>query len=238
MAMLLDLSRRVLCPEVMDDPGLDPERHARALRGLARINAWSGSARILWSAVAPCAPSGAATVLRILDVASGAGDVPMRLWRKARRAGRDVELLGCDLSPMAVAFARQRAAEAGARVEFQRCDVLEESLPEGYDVVTCSLFLHHLEDGQAVELLRRVAAAARRLVLVSDLNRTRAGLAMAWLGTRLLSRSDVVHVDGPRSVKRAFTPAEALGLAERAGLHGATVVRRWPCRWLLRWAHP
>lgn len=238
MAFLLDVSRRVLCPEVMDDPGLDPERHAQALSGLARLNAWSGSARILWGGIAPCLRATPATALRILDVASGAGDVPIRLWRRARRAGWNVEVAGCDLSPTAVAFARQRAADAGAAVEFQRCDALQGNLPEGYDVVTCSLFLHHLDDEQAVELLRRAAAAARRLMLVSDLNRTRAGFALAWLGTRLLSRSDVVHVDGPRSVERAFTAAEALALAQRAGLQGATVGRRWPCRWLLRWARP
>ncbi len=43
MAVLLDVSRRVLCPEMLDDPGLDPQRHAQALRGPARLNAWSGS---------------------------------------------------------------------------------------------------------------------------------------------------------------------------------------------------
>jgi hypothetical protein len=60
-------------------------------------------------------------------------------------------------------------------------------------------------------------------------------MLLACAGTRLLSRSPVVHVDGPRSVAAAFTPAEALDLAQRAGLTGATVVRRWPCRFLLTW---
>lgn len=238
MAFLLDVSRRVLRAEEMDDPGLDPERHAHALRGLARINAWSGSARILWRGLAPLLRASPGAPLRILDVASGAGDVPIRLWQRARRAGLKVEIAGCDVSPTAVAFARQRAADVGAAVEFHVGDVLQGELPAGYDVVTCSLFLHHLEDDEAVGLLRRAAAAARRLVLVNDLSRTRGGFLMAWLGTRLLSRSAVVHVDGPRSVERAFTVAEARDLAQRAGLTGATVARRWPCRWLLRWARP
>jgi hypothetical protein len=99
----------------------------------------------------------------------------------------------------------------------------------------CSLFLHHLDEPQAVELLRRMSESARHLVLVNDLIRGRLGYALAWLGTRLLTRSRVVHVDGPLSVEGAFTRAEALELAERAGLHGATIVRRWPCRFLLTW---
>jgi hypothetical protein len=75
-------------------------------------------------------------------------------------------------------------------------------------------------------------------VLVNDLSRSRTGLFLALVGTRLLSTSDVVRVDGPLSVKAAFTPAEARALAERAGLRGAKVMRRWPCRWLLTWERP
>src|SRR5438128_111546 len=58
-----------------------------------------------------------------------------------------------------------------------------------------------------------------------------------WSGSArsLWSRSEVVHVDGPRSVEGAYTPEEALELAKRAGLRGATVRRSWPCRFLLSW---
>jgi hypothetical protein len=97
------------------------------------------------------------------------------------------------------------------------------------------LFLHHLDEPQAVALLARMAGAARRLVLVNDLNRSRAGYLLAWAGTRLLSTSAVVHTDGPLSVEGAFTIAEATALAEKAGLTGARVEPRWPCRWLLQW---
>src|SRR5918912_1375115 len=84
------LSRRLLRPEVMDQPGLDPRRHAHALRGLARINFWSGSAGILWPDLAALARETAPRPLRVLDVATGGGDVPIRLWRRARRAGLDL----------------------------------------------------------------------------------------------------------------------------------------------------
>ena len=76
---------------------------------------------------------------------------------------------------------------------------------------------------------------ARRAVLVSDLSRSRAGHFFAWAGCRLLSRSRVFHVDGTRSVKAAFTPEEARGLAAHAGLDGARVTTHWPQRWLMNW---
>jgi hypothetical protein len=58
---------------------------------------------------------------------------------------------------------------------------------------------------------------------------------LAHVAGRILTTSDVVHVDGPRSVEGAFTMEEARALAERAGLHGATVRWRWPFRYLLKW---
>ena len=65
-----------------------------------------------------------------------------------------------------------------------------------------------------------------------------AGWLLAHVGTRLLSRSWVVHTDGPRSVAGAFTVAELRELAAEAGLVGAEVAWRWPFRMLLTWRRP
>jgi SAM-dependent methyltransferase len=233
MSLLLRQRRRV--PEIMDQPDLDESLHLHALRGLERINRWSGSARILWRPLRTLVQQSGPAPLRLLDVATGAGDVPLALWHKARRAGIPLHVEGCDISARAVAVAQQRARSAGADIRFFQHDALTGPLPDSYDVVTCSLFLHHLDDGQAVDLLARMARAGRRLVLVNDLRRGVVGYLLAQVGGRLLSASPVVHTDGPRSVAASFTPAEARELAGRAGLDGAHVARRWPCRFLLSW---
>jgi SAM-dependent methyltransferase len=219
----------------MDDPSLPAAPHEQALRGLERINWWSGSAHILWGPIRQLAAERPGQPLRLLDVASGAGDVLLGLARRARRAGVPLDLHGCDLSATALEHARRRAAAHGLPITLVRRDVLTEPLPAGFDVVTTSLFVHHLTDGQAVGLLKSMAESTSRLVLVNDLRRCARGLALAHVACRLLSRSPVVHTDGPRSVAAAFTPDEARRLAERAGLHGATVTRRWPFRFLLAW---
>jgi SAM-dependent methyltransferase len=229
--------QRLRQPEIMDQPGLDRQRHVQALHGLERINFWSRSAGILWPPLAALARQTGRTV-RVLDLATGAGDVPLRLERLARRAGVPLDVEGCDVSAAAVDHARARAAQEGAAVRFFVRDALAGPLPEGYDAVVSSLFLHHLSEEQAVDLLRRMADAARRLVLINDLVRSRPGLLLAYLGTRVLSRSAVVHTDGVRSVEAAFTVVEARALVERAGLHDARVERRWPCRFLLVWRRP
>jgi SAM-dependent methyltransferase len=224
-------------PEIMDQPGLDPVAHAAALRGLTRLNWLSNSAALLWPAIRDLARGEPARELQVLDVATGAADVPLRLARRAQRAGLRVTFAACDASPTALDHARRRAAEAGVRLRLIPLDVLSDPLPDGFDVMTCSLFLHHLDDEQAVDLLRRMAAAAR-LVLVNDLVRGRLNRLLVSLASHLVTRSPVVHADGPRSAAAAFTVAEMTDLCRRAGLDGAVVRSRFPCRMLVTWSRP
>lgn len=231
------LNQRRREPELMDQPNLECARHVHALQGLARINRWSRSAGILWPPLRDLARQTART-LRVLDLATGGGDVPLRLWQRARRVGIALQLEGCDLSPVAVAHAETAAQQQGADVRFFVHDALNGPLLEGYDVLLCSLFLHHLDDAPARTFLERLGRQANHLVLVSDLVRGWPGYLLARIGTRLLSRSPVVHTDGPLSVRAAFTRAELLLLAEQAGLRGATVSWRWPWRMLLTWRRP
>lgn len=219
----------------MDQPGLDEARHAHALHGLARINLWSLTSNALFGPIARLARDIPGRELNVLDLASGGGDVAVGLWRKARRHGIPLRIRGCDVNPRAVEFARRRAHSRRADVGFFVLDAVNGPLPEGYDVLICSLFLHHLDENEAVALLRRMSAAAAHLVAVDDLRRHPAGAALAALGTRILTRSDVVHVDGLRSVRAAFTIGEASQLARTSDLHGFVIRPHWPFRFLLTW---
>jgi SAM-dependent methyltransferase len=224
-------------PELMDQPGLEDRVHRAALAGLGRINRFSGSGRIVWKAVERLVATNASRTWRVLDLASGGGDVAIDVARRAARAGARVIVDGWDVSPFAVRYATARASERQIEnVQFYREDVLGGPLPEDYDVVMCSLFLHHLPEDVATALLSKMAAAAQRLVLVNDLCRSAFGYGLAWLGCRFLTRSPIVHVDGPRSVQSAFSLTEIREVARQGGLAGAVVERRWPCRFLLQWS--
>jgi SAM-dependent methyltransferase len=232
----LSLPKRCRRAELMDQPGLDPATHASALGGLARINWLSRSDAILWPQIVRLARAARGSAIRVLDLASGGGDVPIALGRRARRAGLDVRIEGCDISPEAVRFARVRSADRGLSIRFFTLDVLNETLPSGYDVITSSLFLHHLDEESAVGFLRKSARAAGRLLLVNDLMRDTVGYGLAWAACHFVTRSPVVHHDGPISVAAAFTLPEVSTLAQRAGLYGASLTRHWPRRLLLSWS--
>jgi len=220
----------------MDQPGLDAAEHARALRGLARINRLSRIGAILWPAIEGLARAGHGSSIRVLDLASGGGDVAIALAKRAKRAGLDVRVEGCDISSEAVRFAQHQAAEQGLGARFFTLDLLNEPIPAGYDVMTCSLFLHHLDQASAGPFLKKAADASGRLLLVDDLVRGPVGYALAWAACRFLTRSPVVRHDGPVSVAGAFTLAEVSEMAKRAGLDGVRLTRHWPHRFLLSWS--
>ena len=230
------LSRRCRQAELMDQPGLDAAVHAHALHGRARINRLSRSDAILWPAIERLARTMGGSPIRVLDVASGGGDVPIALANRARRKGLRVQVEGCDISREAVRYARQRAEQSGLSLRFFNLDVLNEPIPTGYDVVTCSLFLHHLAEADACSFLRKAADATSRLLLVNDLVRGPIGYLLAWSACRLLTRSPVVRYDGPVSVAGAYTLDEVRELAASAGLEGVSLTRRWPRRFLLSWS--
>ena len=219
----------------MDDPGLPSDRHRQALRGLGRVNRVSLAARNLVGPLLEIARSASGRRLRILDLACGGGDVVIALSLRLAAAGVDARVDGCDLSPRAVAFAREASGGAEVESRFFTLDVINGRLPDDYDVLLASLFLHHLPGHQACDLLRRMAGASKLGLLASDLERSAVGYVAAFLGTRALTRSPVVHRDGLRSVRAAFSRSEFARLSREAGLVGFSLRRRWPFRLLLSW---
>ncbi|HZP10253.1 methyltransferase domain-containing protein [Methyloceanibacter sp.] len=233
-----DLDKRHRSPEIMDAPDLPAARLIETLKGLRRVNTVTQSSRLMWPDLLAAARRIPGKGLRVLDVACGGGDVLMELSRWAAKASLDVEFAGCDASPDAVAYARDTAASSGAPIEFFVLKVGRDPLPEGYDMIMSTLFLHHLDEDDAIAFLREAAAKAHDRLVIQDLLRSRLSYWFARLGTRLLLLNDICRIDGRSSVEGAFTRAEAEGLAKAAGLEDAEIVPRFPFRYLIRWVRP
>jgi len=219
--------------EWMDQADLDRSLHAHALGGLERVNRISGSVRSIWRPILELTKRSPQRPLRVLDVASGGGDVAIGLKRIADRKGVPLEVTGCDLSDTALNYASQRAERLGAAVSFVRCNAIDDGLPDGFDAVYTSLFVHHLEGDDIVRLLRSMGTAARQQVIVNDLIRSKLGYALARWGIRLLTTSEVCHVDAPLSVRAALTIPELLGYVDAAGLPLLSVRKVFPERYVV-----
>ncbi|MGH8116845.1 MAG: methyltransferase domain-containing protein [Rhodanobacteraceae bacterium] len=229
------LATRDLVGELMDDPTLAAQAHNAALHGLRRINWISGTAAALWPRIERVLRAHPDAGASLLDVACGGGDVAIAVARRAQRHGFPLNVQGCDFSDVALEHASRAARHADVAVKFFRADVTTDALPQHYTFITCTLFLHHLTDVRIAALLRGLAGSTDHL-LVSDLVRSPMGYLLAWIGTRLLSGSPIVHEDGLRSVRAALNVTEAGALAREAGLQGVCFERQWPQRFLMTWS--
>jgi ubiquinone/menaquinone biosynthesis C-methylase UbiE len=207
--------------ELMDEPvdDLDDlDELAGNLRDIAFANAVLGGA----------APVGRALrrfpARSVLDVGSGLADIPLRLVREARRRGVALEVTCLDRSEAMLALARS-ASGGEPSLRFVRGEGDRLPFTDGsFDVVTCTLALHHFDPPAADALLRELRRVARLTPLVCDLRRSALAYAGTWLWSRA-SRNRLTRHDAPLSVRRAYTPAEALELARAAGWRSARVRR-------------
>lgn len=219
----------------MDDPGLDSAKHQKALAGLARTHRVTMTARQLWKSILDLGSGLPTGPIAILDAGCGDGFILQQIHALARSYNRRVSLIGCDFSETAIKLARRSADRKQIQIEFHECDVLTDDLPPA-DIVISTLLLHHFNNRQVVDILTRFDAAAKTAVIIQDLVRTRLGYVLCLVGTRILSRSPIVHVDGLLSVKAAFSFEEMEQIVRRAGIDHARIFRQWPERISIVWS--
>ncbi|QDV24943.1 methyltransferase domain-containing protein [Aureliella helgolandensis] len=230
----MNLNFRQLEPELMDDPELDANAHQQALNGLARTHVFTRTARRIWSEIVAAIPPGERRTISILDVGCGDGFLLRQIEQLAIQAGYSATLHGCDFSRTALELARTASEKHNTSIEFHQLDILRDELPP-VEIIINSLFLHHFQESQVVDILRKFDSSAAELVVVQDLARTRLGYGLCLLGTRLLSRSRIVHIDGLLSVKAAFSAAEFRQMLLAAGITHAKVTKHWPERFTIVW---
>ena len=195
-------SGRVLKPETLDT--LPVDRARASLADLVRLNRrWGGHAtlrRLLAQVLNP------GDEFSLLDVGAASGDMGACVRRWYPRAS--VTSLDRLPSHLANCYGPRVAGDA-FQLPFR---------PASFDLVFCSLFLHHFTDPEVVKLLHGFGAVARRAVLVIDLERHPVPYYFVpW--TRWLFGWDPVTVnDAAISVEAAFLPQELAALARQAGL--------------------
>ena len=168
-------------PEVMDQPGLDPAEHDRALQGLRRINAISRCVPGLFHQVERLASDNPSMQLSVLELACGGGDTAIALAALAEKRALNISFQACDLNPEAVRLARRNVVQSDSSVDVFVADALDSTGSKQFDVVYCTLFVHHLDPPDVIQLLKGMAARARQLVIVDDLIRSRLGYSLAWM---------------------------------------------------------
>ena len=191
--------------ELLDDPSTDTALATRSLQDVARSNRWFGGANAVIAELVPvlAAARDRSAPLTLLDVGTGAGDIPELARRIADRGGVRLLTMGLEVTPALAAASRPRSGDAIAG------DAL--ALPfadRSVDIVACSQVLHHFEAADGARLLAEMNRVARVRVIVADIRRAWAAAAGVWVGSWALGFHPVSRHDGVVSVLRGFRAAE------------------------------
>ena len=184
------------------------------LRNLRALNRYFGSYALVRHFLRRWIRPGAQ--LNVLDLATGSGDIPRLVIDYARGVGAKATVDAIDQQSATLEIASGLSAEY-PEIDFRQGDVLSFGEDGQYDIVLCSLALHHFEEAAAVRLLQRCGRLSRRFVLVSDLRRGLLATVGVYFLTTLIYREPMTRTDARLSAERAFSFREFGSLAERAG---------------------
>ncbi|HMG06194.1 MAG TPA: methyltransferase domain-containing protein [Chthoniobacterales bacterium] len=201
-------------PELMDRPQPVTAELVSDLRNLRQLNRHFGSYALITYFLRRWIQPG--TQLRVLDLATGSGDIPRLVVDYARKSGASVTVEAVDQQGSTLEIARGLSADY-PEIDFIQSDVLSFGEEGQYDIVLCSLALHHFDERAAVELLERGRKLSRKFVLVSDLRRGWLATVGVYLLTTFIYREVMTRTDARVSAARAFSFRELYLLAERAG---------------------
>ncbi|MEO8206466.1 MAG: methyltransferase domain-containing protein [Chthoniobacterales bacterium] len=201
-------------PEQMDLPQPVSAELEKDLDNLRKLNSWFGSYRLIRHFLRRWLKPGAS--VRILDLATGSGDIPREIVRWCRARHITVEIDAVDFHPSTLEIAKKRNAEF-PEIRHHQADARNFSPGEQWDIVICSLALHHFSDSDAVQVLKRCHTLSGKHVLVADLCRTPFAKFGIWFITATIFRHPMTKYDGRLSIARAFSHAEMHQLAQDAG---------------------
>lgn len=228
--MLTLVPPRIRGEEILDRGDIAPEIMTRALGDVARANALFGGVRAVLSEMEPAIQS-LPREASLLDVATGAGDIPRAAAKSLARHGIELTTIGLDSSE---ALARSSGSKVSATV---RADALR--LPfasRSVDIVTASQFLHHLLPDEADVLIREMNRVARVRVVISDIRRSWVAAGGLWLVSFPLRFHPISRHDGVVSVMRGFTRPELSACISRALGIGVAATARPGFRVTAGWA--
>src|SRR5881396_54052 len=160
--------KRSFDPAVLEMMDRDQPPSAELERDLERIrqlNRWFGSYHLVLGFIRNFIRP--ADKLRVVDLATGSGDIPRLIVDYARKIGAKVEIDALDRQPATLEIARRLSADY-PEISYREANILEWNSAESYDIALCTLALHHFSNKDAVRLLRRCRESSRDLVLVSD----------------------------------------------------------------------
>jgi 2-polyprenyl-3-methyl-5-hydroxy-6-metoxy-1,4-benzoquinol methylase len=231
MSFLVDTSYRSSATEMMDDFTLEGVEFRDTLDKLEIINRFLGGNSVTIKGLKKLLHKQTKTkTITIIDLGCGHGDILRDVAKFGRKNKYNFKLVGVDANPDAIEYARELSKDY-SELSFETIDIFSEDFKkQTYDVVLCTLFLHHFKNDQLIPFLKTVIKKATIGGVVNDLHRHRiAYYLFKMIGVFI--KNKMVREDGLTSVLRAFKKKEIKTILTKVQVP-FTIHWRWAFRYL------
>lgn len=189
---------RVNTQEILDSDACPLVEVETSLRDICRINRWFGGVATTRKLIERVAHATGVKRFSVLEVAAGFGEVSKTAGRQLEHKGISLDVT--DLDRVSTHLVRGNRAVVADALALPFHD-------NSFDLVSCSLFAHHLEPAELAHFTGEALRVSRCAVVINDLVRHPMHLALVYAGFAIM-RSYVSRVDGLASVRRAYVPDE------------------------------
>src|SRR3954471_21714703 len=165
--------KRVVVPELLDSDSGTREEVSDSLHDLQWLNRNFGGISTTTALLRSVAEKKRLSRMTMLDVAGASGDVANGAATRLKRLGIEIDVTIADRAVSHLGKDNTSVVADAFALPFR---------DSSYDVVSCALFLHHLEPEQIDIFLRESLRVAKHAVIVNDLQRGFMHLAAAFLG--------------------------------------------------------
>lgn len=237
----LNTSKRTNTTEIMDDFDLQGTELEITLDDLTKINKWLGGNKITLQGVKKLLQKHPASKpITMVDVGCGNGSMLREIANWGRSAGYDLRLTGIDANPHAIEIA-SRKSEFFPEINYKAINIFSEEFKKGkYDVVLCTLTLHHFKDEEIEEIMTNFYRQAKLGVVINDLHRSREAYFLFRAFCKVFINNKIARDDGLTSILRGFKKKELKRFAAQLPAANQEIKWKWAFRyqWIIQKQQP
>ncbi|MEO6176407.1 MAG: methyltransferase domain-containing protein [Flavobacterium circumlabens] len=230
--MTINTQYRTQETEIMDDFSLTGEELRSALDQIARINRLLGGNQLTLQATRQLLnqPIGTEPIV-IADIGCGNGDMLRMLADYGAAHDLNFKLIGIDANAFTINYAESLSSRF-SNIEYICIDIFSEEFKSlQYDIVLCTLTLHHFTNEQILYIMRIFNTNATIGTVINDLHRSALAYRLFELIGFVFRLNKMSREDGQVSILRGFKKNELEEFSKKLNLKNYTINWKWAFRY-------
>lgn len=224
-------------PEIMDDFAMEGEILRDALDKIAKINQLLGGNQLTLQGVRSLIVTiPKSSEISIVDVGCGNGDMLRTLANFGLKHNLNFRLIGIDANNFTINHAK-KLSKIYSNIEYRCEDIFSESFGElKYDIVLCTLTLHHFKNDEIIRLMTIFNMNSRIGIVINDLHRNALAYRLFQGLCFVFQLNPMSREDGLVSILRGFKKGELVHFSEKLNLTHYKIQWKWAFRyqWIIR----